>query len=178
MAEQYRTTYQKRPVHIRSLRGTLFLQDFLGSNASLNLGGDAIVAFPGSLTAAPLITLIAKKTIELGVSKIDLQKPARFYAPSELHIATNELTIGNIEFTVSPPADCTIFCNKLIFANPATAVATQTLLRSFLIGTPQIESRDSRLAPLFVFEEPDSRDDLQVESPAVNFTTHGPNTYT
>lgn len=87
---------------------------FLGSSnvVFLNAQQSIIHEAPGCV-AAPLVNMVAQNAIMLGVSgQGNQQVPVRLYAPNQLSITTNHLTIGDADLLVEPNHGF-ISCRKL-----------------------------------------------------------------
>jgi hypothetical protein len=87
---------------------------FMGSETVVSLGSnDSIKSEAPACIAAPLVTMVAKNAIDLGVlGQRELRVPVRLYSPEQLIITTNHFSIGDLSFLVEPKK-AYISCKKL-----------------------------------------------------------------
>ncbi|MBN9377476.1 MAG: hypothetical protein BGO14_10305 [Chlamydiales bacterium 38-26] len=87
---------------------------FMGSaNVAFLTSLDAIVHEAPGCIAAPLVNMIAKNSISLGMAgKRDQPVPVRLYAPTKLSITTKHLSVGDLMILVEPEHGF-VACKKL-----------------------------------------------------------------
>lgn len=83
--------------------------------------------------ASPLISMIAKDSITLGVGSKDLRDKVVIYAPEQFAITTKHLMVGNISLLVEPKFGF-ISCKKLtLVKSPGKDPDYFALIKSWLI---------------------------------------------
>jgi hypothetical protein len=94
--------------------GSIVNNGFMGSEAVVFLSAnDSITMEAPGCVAAPLVTMVAKNAISLGMSGQGSQPvPVRLYAGNQLSITTDHLSIGDIAL-VTTPEHGMVFCRKL-----------------------------------------------------------------
>lgn len=87
---------------------------FMGSaNVVFLSSKDAIIHEAPACVAAPLVTMVAKNVISLGIAgQGDQPVPVRLYAPQQLSITTKHLSVGDVMMLVEPQHGF-ISCKKL-----------------------------------------------------------------
>lgn len=87
---------------------------FMGSANVVSLTSlDSIVHEAPGCIAAPLVNMIAKNAISLGMAgKGDQPVPVRLYAPRQLSITTKHLSVGDLMILVEPEHGF-VACKKL-----------------------------------------------------------------
>lgn len=87
---------------------------FIGSaNVVFLTSLDAIVHEAPGCIAAPLVNMIAKNSISLGMAgKRDQPGPVQLYAPTKLSITTKHLSVGDLMILVEPEHGF-VACKKL-----------------------------------------------------------------
>ncbi|MFY7843439.1 MAG: hypothetical protein ACOVOR_05450 [Rhabdochlamydiaceae bacterium] len=74
---------------------------------------DSIVHEAPACIAAPLVNMVAKNLITIGIESQKSQvAPVRFYTPSQLSITTKHLSFGSVDILVEPE-NAFIVCKKL-----------------------------------------------------------------
>jgi FG-GAP repeat len=93
----------------KSMKNNSFLGSshvvFLSSQSSMEHDAPACIA-------APLVNMVAKNAISIGAASKTPADKVVIYAPEQLSLTTNHLTIGNIAFLANPKA-AFISCSKL-----------------------------------------------------------------
>ena len=87
---------------------------FFGSGGAVFLSSkDSIIHEAPACVAAPLVTMVAKNAISLGIKgQGDLPIPVRLYAPQQLSITTKHLSVGDV-MLLGEPEHGFISCKKL-----------------------------------------------------------------
>lgn len=86
---------------------------FLGSSHVVFLSSrSSMVHDAPACIAAPLVHMVATKSISLGINSKTLADKVVIYAPEQFSITTNHLSIGNIQLLVSPK-HAFLSCSKL-----------------------------------------------------------------
>jgi hypothetical protein len=74
---------------------------------------DSIIHEAPACVAAPLVTMVAKNVISLGIAgQGDQPIPVRLYAPQQLSITTKHLSVGDVMVLVEPQQGF-ISCKRL-----------------------------------------------------------------
>jgi hypothetical protein len=112
---------------------------FIGSSTSVSLHSfqsSILYDAPGCL-AAPVVNLIAQKSIRLGSHERSPYSPyessLKLFATNILHIKTEHLIIGNMQL-LAPPFAGVIICSKLTIINFSQEAASSLLaiIRKYL----------------------------------------------
>jgi hypothetical protein len=95
-------------------KGSILNGGFIGSSIVVFLSSDeAIIHEAPGCVAAPLVNMVALNAIMLGASgQGDQPVPVRLYAPEQLSITTNHLTVGAANLLIEPKFGY-ISCRKL-----------------------------------------------------------------
>lgn len=85
---------------------------FRGSYVIASLSAnDSMELMPQACIAAPVVHLVAKQSLEMGVARSSTNV-VRIFAPNFLSISTKHLTIGKVQF-MTEPAIAAINCSRL-----------------------------------------------------------------
>jgi|ERR1700733_5982590 len=99
--------------HISRPSRSMSYNGFWGSPHAVFLSSASFMEhIPPACIAAPLVTLVAKESIKLGITSPTPADRVVIYAPEQLSISTNHLSIGNILLVVAPKFGF-ISCSKL-----------------------------------------------------------------
>ena len=87
---------------------------FMGSNMVVSLisGRDIVYTSPACV-AAPLVHMVAKRSISIGIEQPESSIPVRIYAPRQLSLAADTVSLGDLQF-VTLPQGAAITCRRLI----------------------------------------------------------------
>lgn len=97
-------------------KATLTNYGFIGALSAVFLSSQTKMTHDSpACLAAPLITLVAKEAIDLGVKgKKDSPIPVCLYAPEQISISTPHLSVGEIQLVAMPKFGY-ISCEKITF---------------------------------------------------------------
>ncbi len=92
---------------------------FWGSASIVNISSlDSITLEAPACVAAPLVSVVAKNAINLGMKRQGAEiAPVHFYAPKQLTLSTRHLSVGDISIMIDPKR-VFIMCKKLTLLKP------------------------------------------------------------
>jgi hypothetical protein len=92
---------------------------FLGAGSSVSIiSTETMTHLAPACIAAPKVSLVAGNAIKFG-DRGDKPYPVRIYAPKQLSIITQNLSIGDLSIVVEPE-DASVYCNRLTFGPSST----------------------------------------------------------